>query len=305
MSDNLNDSKAWDNARRYASLLDPIPSSVSGAIKELWSNYEDSLVLSQFKMSERSLRYIKRVEKSAILITPLYFAATALFPEQFEELKEDNATVALSEILGPGLFASLLALVYMHRRLNKLAPAEEWDSLSKEYVLNMEVGYLVGSATSQIGAAIATLVGGIRFAALATLLIRDAEQYKRYRNLKKSSFDIEFEHERWGCDHGQISAYLLKSLGFPLDAQQVCFALRRAEEDLSQINKEFVKWRVSSKVIDDFKQSVPPSLEDIRRYGLELTAEDLTQINMSCGKLFESGSTFTWMFKGSKDLKKD
>ncbi|MDC0357481.1 hypothetical protein OAO01_01600 [Oligoflexia bacterium] len=298
-------SQSVDAARRYAGLLTPIPPSVSGATKILWNGYQDSLVLSQFKMSPRSLRIVKRVEKSAILKTPIYFAAMSLFPKKFEELQEDDATVALVEILGPGLFASLLALIYLHRRLNKICKAEAWEQLSKEMVLNMEVGYLIGQAAPQLGPAIGTLVGGIRFAALATFLLRDADQYSRYRNAKKKQLDVTFEHSRWGCDHGQVSGYLLKSLGFPLDALQVAYALRRLESDAKQVPSDLSAWQVIGKLIDSFKQATQPSLAEIRATGVDFTKEDLDHINSCCSKLFDKGSTFVWMFKGTQDVDQD
>lgn len=297
-SKDINNAESWSFARRYATLLGPIPSSVSGAIKTLWAAHEESLSSGELEITSRLVMAVKRVDRSAVLKTPLYFAAQKLFPEKFSETVEDDTSKALLHILGPGMFASLLGLIYMHRRYNKVTPKEEWEQLSKEYVLAMEYGLTLGQRVAALDPATCMLVGGIRYAALATYLMRDKKSYAGYRNLGKD-FDVEFELERWGCDHGQIAGHILKALGFYSDYMASAYAIRGFAD--GELSPELARWRGCVQFYDGFIEKKNINEINFLASHIQVTQPAYDEIISAFGALQKDGTSFNWMFRSSKE----
>ncbi|MCB0355026.1 MAG: hypothetical protein KDD64_15950, partial [Bdellovibrionales bacterium] len=234
---------------------------------------------------------------SAILKAPLFFAAQTLYPERFEAITEDEMGKAMVQILRPGLFSSFLSLVYAHRRFNKIVPHQEWESLSKEFVLHMELGFRLGQRCPSIGEAVGTLSCGIRMAALATFLKQDPRAYTGYRNLQKT-FSIPFEHERWGCDHAQIASLMLKSFGFPMDFQQIAPAFRISEEPV--LGEDLKPFRAAIVVLQSILNETPFSEIDLKQIQIPLSQQDYEAASNSTKDLLDRGSSFRWMFKTSE-----
>lgn len=290
-----NSEESWQMARRHSAFLSPIPPSVLYAIQALWKNHCEALVPGeQVGISQESLLAIRRVDKTAKLKAPIYFAATALYPERFQNLKEDDTSSALLEILRPGLFASLLGMVYLHRRLNRICTAPEWETLSKEMVLNMELGFILGSSVSAVGPGLGTLLGGIRYVALATFLLRSPDIYTRYRNRFKRRFDSSHEQNQWGCDHGQISAYLIKDLGFTKDILETSTAFRAGSV---QPTREMRLWNAVLRWIDGLKDGKPPGRGDEAFELVEAEDSDLQVLNERVEHLLKHGTSFSWMLR--------
>ncbi|NDC37096.1 MAG: hypothetical protein EBZ48_03480 [Proteobacteria bacterium] len=291
-----NKEECWNNARRLAHLLFPIPPSISQAIQLLWNDHLLARETGVPKVRMVTLNALRLVERSGKLRAPIYFAATSLYPEKLASTTEDDVGKALVDILGPGLFASLLALVYLHRRLNKICVNEQWDTLSKEFVLNMELGFIVGSSLNKVSPADGTLVGGIRFAALAAFLLATPEQFLRYRNLKKRQFDIPHEHSLWGCDHSQIAAFVLKEFGFSNDLMRISHALRKEADSVHALTPELQPWRSTLRCIDTIKSN--GELTECSK-DLSPTEAELSTLSERTSALFTGTSSFAWMFKKS------
>lgn len=294
----FNSEQSWAMARRHAAFLSPIPSSVSLSVQTLWANHcngkrSDGAV----EIWPDSFTALRRVDRTAKLKTPIYFAAQALFPEAFSTIQEDDTSDALLRILGPGLFASFLAMVYLHRRLSRVCTAPEWETLSKEIVLNMELGYLVGRSLPTLTPALGTLLGGIRYASLATFLIRSPEIYTRYRNRMKKRFDFAYEHQQWGCDHSQISAFLVKDLGFTKDIIEVSKVLRKTLPSSEVLGPEMTIWHAGLHWVDGVKDAEVPPVD--KKFSIALNADEkaVQALKHSTEELFKSGSTFSWMLR--------
>lgn len=296
--DLLNTANSWSIAQQYLKLLGPIPSSIGNAVKNLWQDHLLSTEKNEVQISFASNSALRLIDKSSVLKMPLYFAAQALFPDRFSQIKEDDATKALVKILHPGLFASFLSLVYLHRRYNKICNAEIWSDLSKEYVLHSELGFLIGSNASQITPAVGALAGGIRCASLAIFLRHDPVGYKEYRS-RFSNYDLFAENKQWGCDHGQIGALIIKAIGIYSEHQVIAAALRGHANQ--QLPPEFKAFRTVCLIIDAIKQQQP--IQDIKlpKDALSLSSTELSNINNSVSDLLTKGSNFNWMLRSSKD----
>lgn len=289
---------SWTVARSYAALLNPIPSIISNAVQLLWGDHMLQRQSGKLLLRATTLAQLRMIEKSGKLKAPVYFAALALYPDQFTKVAEDDVIKALVNVMGPGMLSVILSLVYLHRRLNKICVDTQWDSLSKEMVLNMELGYLVGSTVPKLGPADGMLAGGIRYPALATFLIRTPDPFKRYRNLKKRQFDIPHEHSIWSCDHSQVASYTLKELGFSHDLRKNSHALRKLDDNqMCTLPPELTPWRDALRFIDAIKSGTDPG-----QYSgaLKLSPEELSNLRGKTELLFKGQSAFGWMFKASK-----
>lgn len=296
----VSDPSAWIKAKRLASLLGPVPSSVGNVVKSLWRDHLVCMDTGTVEVSSTSNSAVRLVDKSSVLKLPLYFAAESLHPERFAEVREDDGSRALIRILHPGLFAALLSLLYMHRRFKKICPSEQWSELSKEYILNMELGYLIGRGCPKIGEAFGVLMGGIRYASLAIFLKHDPAGYDGYRN-RKMTFNIPFEHERWSCDHGQIAGSLLRALGFGVDQMHSGNAIRATTNtEFGAVSPDFSSWTTVIRLMEALKNKEKLSEVNLTDIGFTLSDEEISSIVDSTNTLFEKGSSFTWMLKSYK-----
>ena len=293
--------KTWSRARDYANLLNPIPHSVNNAILTLWRNHLSNIESNTDSISAESFESIRLAEKSPVLKTPLYFAATSLYPEKVSKCIDDDGAKAVLRILGPGLYAVLLGFVYLHRRLNRICTADEWQTLSKEIVLNMEVGYLAGKAIPLIGPALGTLVAGIRYVALGSLMVASSDQFVKYRNLKKHRFDMEYEQKYWGVNHMLVSAFLLNDLGIRGDTPQVASVLLDDPNlsDPGTIPADLATWRTALLVVEAAKQGLQS--EGFTSNNLGISDEEFSALGTSLSDLVSKGSSFSWMFRTVKN----
>jgi hypothetical protein len=290
--------QSWSMARRHAAFLSPIPSSVSLSVQTLWANHcTGNRTDGALEIWPDSFMALRRVDRTAKLKTPIYFAAQALFPDAFASMQEDDTSDALLRILGPGLFASFLAMVYLHRRLSRVCTAPEWETLSKELVLNMELGYLVGESLPKVSPALGALLGGIRYASLATFLIRSPDIYTRYRNRMKKKFDLPYEHQQWGCDHAQVSAYLIKDLGFTKDIIEISKVLRKTPPAGQKLIPEMAVWHSALHWIDGIKDGEVPPKSPEHSSTLAASAANAANVKAKTDELFRKGSSFGWMLR--------
>jgi hypothetical protein len=296
---NLNAEESWTNSRSYARYFEPIPSAVGIAVQTTWRNFVENEASGENEVSPESQESLRRMDRSSKLKTPLYFAAGALYPEKVSATREDEASKAVVEVLGPGLFATLLALVYLHKRSAKILEKTDWESLSKEWILHAELGFIVGSTVSHVGPAIGTLVGGIRHAAIMAFMMHSAEQFSKYRNLKKKRFDYEYEHAHWGCDHAQIAAYILQSFGLRRDLFEMASALRTLPPSVP-LPAELKRWKAAAHMIEAIKEGgyqLPAQASDL---GVVVSAEESALLKERIAMLFKGQSRFTWMLRAAK-----
>jgi len=296
--ENVKDSQtSWVRARQFANLLNPIPFTVSSAIQTLWTNHIDNIALSSSAIWEESVLAVRQVDRSAKLKTPIYFAAMSLHPEAFEKAKNDDSSKVLLSVLGPGTFAVILGLVYLHRRCIKIINHEDWNKLSDEIVINMEVGHLTGTTLTELGPVAGMLIGGIRYAALATLLLWTPQHYARYRKAKRRMLDLEYERSVWGCDHAQVTACLIRALGFRNDVHDMTRAFRG--DDMEGAPRDLHTWKIGLEWMETIKWSgKSPGLNNAPLGSTQSSAADLVdEIN----EVIKDGTSFSWMLRTSKD----
>lgn len=293
--------KSWDYAKRYANLLGPVPPRLSSGIKQLRQAHikgtSHEAQENDPELGAISFTAVKMIDQTPSLKTPLYFAASALFPVEFKKA-QDNTSQALLNVLGPGLFSALLSITYLYRRLGKLQKSNHWELLSADILADMEIGFMVGKEIEILGSTEGLLAGGIRYLAIGPLMLKDAEQYHRYKNSRKSQLDREFERERWGCEHSQIAAYLLQMMGISNSILEMRDALCGITRMTPQFGADLVAISAAANWIDCLKNGPNPEV-DLSHFSV--TATTLASLTSQTKAILEKGSSFKWMARGYGD----
>jgi hypothetical protein len=208
----------WENARAYASLLGVVPSSFSSLVRLLVRQGSDISSLD-FKTIAQTERLLKGPTSRSMF----FFCA-----KTFRELELDNKSdVTLRELVAmfsPFDLASLISLLYLYRRSEKLCKDDEaWASISSNISSLSEIGGYVGDAIPSIGLGTGLFVGCLREIALCTVGHHDPAGYQAYiRHLQdtKQELDLDFELQRWSTSSLQIASTLLQSMGFGVDMSE-------------------------------------------------------------------------------------
>ncbi|MCB9030020.1 MAG: hypothetical protein H6619_03140 [Deltaproteobacteria bacterium] len=285
---------SWDRARRYARVFGPVPGVISYAIKVLRQNHFDNLQNGTQSIDPESISAIKLIDLADTLKNPLYFGAASLFPEEFGKSKDDRAATLL-QILTPGVFAALLLLTYILRRAQFATDNKGLkDVIEGEFLLNTEIGFTLGSEIPEIGMADGTFLGGLRFVALAALLIKDPSGYEKYREEYPGTLDPVYERKHFGCDHAQIGAYIIQMFQY---TKSPIFHLREALLGMLHSNYTDMKtmpiWASTISAFDSLKKD-----DKLVNFGcLEVSDMEEKVLQSVIKNISIEGSSFRWLCK--------
>ena len=291
----------WVRAKQLATMIGPIPSVLVDLSSYLWKTHLDLVKNDSQDLTQECARHIRIIDNTPKLRAPILQGAAALYPEKYAaSAGEDNAAKML-HVLGPGMLASLLALVYYHRRLKKVAPAEEEERLSKDMILNMELGFFLGTQSAALGQPDGILLGGVRHLAMGTFLLANPKEFAGYRRRAKKKFDLDFERDVWGCDHTQVAAHLVFELGIKKDMFGVSQALRKIGRQSVNLPPDLQLWRAALVFIDFLKAGIcpPPDTSCVNLLGLSSPQTHEAAKN-KYAQLVEAGSSFSWMIRSYK-----
>ncbi|MCB0339859.1 MAG: hypothetical protein KDD53_09655 [Bdellovibrionales bacterium] len=290
----INSDRSWQISMKYASLLAPFPPQLGIAFKKLRANGLENVASGTDSISSGSISAVRLIDKTPTLKTPLYFAASSLYPDRFSQA-EDDTSKALLRVLGPGLFSSLLAVTFLYRRVTKFYDGGSLTDYRSEFRKVSEIGFLYGSTVSDLGPGEGLLISSVLQLALGTFMMRNDDAYQRYRNLNKLRLDIEFEHSKWGCDHTQVATHVLKMLGVGRRINEMRAALlgKPSESDPS-----FTPWANLVDFINRLRTG--ESGDSAQKF-----ADSINRIVDTSKTILRDGSSFTWMERGfTKEIEK-
>lgn len=294
------DSEAsWTIARQISGLLGPIPPALIDALKALWKSHtEAKQAETQVPINDDCFRFTRILDRTPKLRTPLCTAAGALYSDRFQSSPEQADAKTLLNVLQPGMFAVLLGQLYFHRRVSKLRTEDDWTRLTKDLAINTELGYVVGNTSPALGAAEGMLMGGIRQLALAALLVKNPENFAKYRRTAGRKFDVELERQMYGCDHAQIAAYFIFDMGFRKDMLEVAQAVRKFGRQVANLPPQLQVWRAAIAFIDFLKAGICPPPEPSLAQQLQITAAPSFEVlKAKHTQLQDNGSSFTWLLR--------
>lgn len=303
--------ESWLLAGRYTALVTAMPPRLHQTYKTLRRVYIQSIDRQEEFDIDQALASVSTnynatlgpVDQLTSLKAPLYFAADRLFPDRFGRTDDDTSR-ALLHIFGPGLFSTFYIAVWFLRRIKKHAAPELWEEFSYDCMAATEIGYRIGAQIPALGAVDGALIAMLRHAAVGTFYMKGSELYRRYRNLHKGRLHLGYEHDRWGCDHGQVATLLLQHLGFkqpeisgiarwnPID---VVAALRGQLHDLSEnCDARVRRWGICSAYLNSIWEEVDRGdLLEAENFPASETAHFYSK----CRYIIDGEGTFTWMLK--------
>ncbi|RMG40824.1 MAG: hypothetical protein D6719_09890 [Candidatus Dadabacteria bacterium] len=296
----IDSESSWEIALRYSRLITTIPDTIAFAIKALRRNHVELLSGGTDRIEPSSFAAVRLLDSIKSLKTPLFFAAARLYPERFKTA-EDDTSRALLKVLGPGLFSSLLTVIYFYRRIQKFSDPDVWNIYSREFLKILEVGFLLGEAVPEMGPTETVLMAAIRPISIGAFLIKDKDSYTRYFNRFKGDLDINFEHERWGCDHSQVAYYITRKLGYygerlpgysgsrsPYDVRQALLGNFQGEPDDTGLKI----WASSIYWLDSLKRGS----ESAEKLGdFTVTQKDFDALVEATERVYQKGSSFDWL----------
>ena len=295
-----NDEGTWEIAGQYAGLVKTLPDRVSYLLKVLREEH----IAGNEAVSDRCLNYVREIDKLKPLKVPIYFGASHLVPDKFNA-SEDDTSKALLAVLGPGMFFSLLITVWFYRRLGKLVPATLWERFSANLLAEIELGYEVGCAVPDLGPSDGLIFATVRGVGLGAFALQDEEQYGRYLNLHKGKVNLEYEVDRFMCDHSQIGVYLLQTLHMMKtmpDGNRFEGSLLEVRESiLGRIDSETltVPWLKNCALVGKAIAELYTGMADykwLKEYGASDDA--VKRINGITTEMLSGTRNFSWLGKG-------
>lgn len=211
MAEEIDPQEAWGRAGRIAALYGSVPAQLTSVIRLLLADHREG----RKDWSPTSLSAATRLFRGPSLCAALYYSSQSFRSEQLDSLERVGAE-DLVKLYTPIDLVSIIAMVFMYRRARRVCPKDEFGGLSDEIVIHSEMGFHVGDAIPEIGAALGMLRASIRAFAFAALATQNIKLYKGYRrNLRTDDreFDAALETQEWGCTSAEISAVLLQTLG--------------------------------------------------------------------------------------------
>ncbi|MCB0332062.1 MAG: hypothetical protein KDD55_01115 [Bdellovibrionales bacterium] len=302
--------ESWQHAMKIAKRLFVMPQRVLLPIRLLWRQYlladHDDV---DVKIDPAAYASVRLIDSTVSFKAPLYFAASQLRRDQFS-VAEDDTSKALLKTLGPGLFSVLLALVWLYRRAAKLSAPSQWVQFSPDILANLEIAIGIADETDKIGSADGALLGAIRHMALGGMLVKNEEHFKRYSNLhiRNGRFDFEDEHTRWKCDHAQVATCLLQLYTFTRTKiperrdletpMYVRSALLGKVEEIPKSLEELVVWARFIRLLDSINEKRGGGEVDFSWLGID--EHRAKELNALIRKVYEEGSSFSWLKRGAK-----
>lgn len=290
----FNDSRSWELARGHTRSLGTVFPPLAAYIRILRTP-------APAAPGARDIRLLalKSALRSPSIRTCLGYASISLFPGRLpstDEVSEHD----LVATLGCEGCASLIALLYIYRRIKPQVGEEVWEPLGRLVHERAEIGAHLGISFPDLGLARGLLLGGLRFLSLGVVAASDAQAYAGYLDWLKERhqpFDLAYEASRWGFTHPQICALLLQSLGFGAPfATAVTFALTPVtiqpdREPLAARIRAAGIW-IESLALGGKAPALTPGSS------FDMNPERLRTLLNRVAEVRHSGSTYLWLERG-------
>jgi hypothetical protein len=210
----------WKNAKKFADGFKQPITMFATAIRAIKSAelHQGGDTPTVRKVVVQTTQFVLDVSPS--LKALFYFAAEDLHPEHIADYEELDSRTLL-KLFKPSEVAAILAISFVYRNVRRMCPESEWKKIAAKLYTYMHVSTLVGETINHVGPGNGMLMGGLRHLSMAMFAARDLKGFQEYaRRLKTNAslFDLDFEEERWGCNHLEIAAIISQMLGFGVQA---------------------------------------------------------------------------------------
>lgn len=134
--------------------------------------------------------------------------------QEKENVSEAAAVEHALQILGPRFSSVVLAINLCCRQVLSTRPPAVWRKVFEEMMINIEVGYRLGSRVFDLGIHGGSLMGFAMTAGYSLLLAHQPKVFRDWNNSRKDSEGRRSEIEFFGCNAYQLSSLALQQLGF-------------------------------------------------------------------------------------------
>ncbi len=292
--------ESWEEARKVSSLVSNVSSLFSTAIRFLKKDAE-----SGAKTLSASSKYcLSRLVSANSFKAPVYFAAMTFQPESINQNGYVSPT-DLASTFSPDEMATVVALLYLYRRIQKSCDEAEWNELSKQLHLHAELAGYIGRAIPNIGLSRGLILGSIRHLSLGLFLSvhkKSFVQYRRSLKIKKISFDLAEESSIWRCNHLQVASLLVQSLGLGGNlSKSITTGLLVTGLSDSEIDDEAYKMRILWTWVESLKRTgQPPQIT--HRGSYYPLKQDLDRLLSCVQTMKQNGPSCLFFAKGKDDI---
>lgn len=301
-SEVLNTEAHWEIAQQYAELFGRPHTLFTAAIRYLRGLSDKGTTI----LTETEPYPLSMLLKSPSMRSVLYYAAAALRKDDLTKVKDlDGFT--LFRLFPPEELASILSVTYIYRRVKKICDQRIWETLSQEIQIQMETGFHVGSKIPAIASHRGLLVGAVRYAAMGLFSIKDQRNFrllKRTLNEKEKLFALDYEIDKWKCDHLQIASVLLQSMGLGVAAAKSLMFVAPPEANEKDVEKILPWFAARAWIQSLLEEERAPSCFSAES-GFTLGEEELALLQERVESIYEMGSSFDWIDKTKEDLPKN
>lgn len=297
------DPQSWSNAMNHVAAMGFIPTSFSTAIRLLMVDEKQGLVTT----SPVSNFLMGRVLQSPTIKASFYYATLTYYGTEVNNTPY-LSSAQLLRFFPPGEIAGILLNIFYFRRIKNFCKISTNDPVFKNFLLDIELGRLVGEAIPKIGTLKGLLIGSLKFYSMAIFKFLDTEKFNTYMIHLKSTnqhYDNEMELQFWGCTHQQIGSQILQSLSFGLPLVH-CYNLAFCKNDdrTYDTDPDSFSLAIAERWVNTLRETgkIPDFTHDGRLYPSQ---NKLHKLLYQVDELRSSGSKYKWIERGAEDIRPD
>ncbi len=297
---NTDTSHGWEQARRIADLVNPVPSSITTCVRFLKSDAEGGLD----QCSKTSTFGLLRFLKSPSFKSPLYYAALTYRKKSVEQhsLLTDRDLI---NVFKPAELMILTPLIYLYRKIRRGCDSQEFTLLDGPLQRATDLGGIVGQVIPGIGFGPGVLAGAIRYLGLSMLLGIDKPNFMKYRRKLKldgTAFDVNEEVSLWGTTHVQIASLLTQPIGL---GQAYGDGIARGLLPALSIDQSLPPLALAFQAACIWTESlmhtskVPQMMMKAEHYPSQADLQDMLE---RAETIYNEGSPYEWLHRGKDDI---
>lgn len=225
--------------------------------------------------------------------------------QEKESSSEAAAVEHALQILGPRYSSLVLAVNLCCRQVLATKPPTVWRKILEEMMVNVEIGYRLGTRVFDLGIHGGGLMGFALTAGYAFLLAHQPKIYRDWNNARKEGSGRQSEVQYFGCSAYQIASLAMQQLGF---GHQTAIGIAcgggGVDESSFRMTDDILFWKAAYQWIEALRDGRNyPADPRIRTVFPELNPQQasgqsrnmvLEVIYTEISGIRQSGSTWTW-----------
>lgn len=298
--------KSWNTAKKYVGQLGPVATIVASCIRSITSSrkvFAGKNIQARHDFAVETVTPV--IEHSPSLKVVLYEASKVFSSEGLAE----RGNFELRELIAcfnPDLLVNLIGFNYFLRRLKKFISEQPFTEFSARVQKQLEIGYEVGSGVAQIGPERGMLASGIRAVSYGLYMIKDFDEYSKLMNrfaADNKLSDLSLEEERFGCNHLQISAVLMQSMGFGVSASiGIGLGLDVKLEGKISLEEESTLFKLAGMISEQIQMTGSFPRQMMSKAGVTISVDAINRVKEKIEKISREGSKYGFLSSGLKDV---